>query len=121
MNEINCPLEFLNVMPCYITAYRRKHYWIDQIDMEYHQFYDLSEERLISWLIDKKLMFDCIMKYAESQVSIVRFVGYLTLNGLTAIRVIFGFTLTDDFRNHLLQNKFLNGKSKFLMTQVLSK
>ena len=49
-------------------AGRDKYFWIEQIDLEYRQYFDLLKKRknkkkLKSWLDNKKQMFDSIMEY----------------------------------------------------------
>ena len=64
--EINCPREFIDIMPYNTVDYTYK-YWIEQIDLEYSQYYYLSIKKLQTWLNSKKKMFDSIMQYAEKR------------------------------------------------------
>jgi hypothetical protein len=67
--EINCPFEFIDVMPYSSAGYIfcEYYYWIEQIDLAYSQYYGLSETNQQSWLRDKRLTLDSIMKYVNKR------------------------------------------------------
>ncbi|CAB4391048.1 unnamed protein product [Rhizophagus irregularis] len=62
--KMKYPSEFTNIMP-YTDYGIGNYYWIEQIDLAYSQYNNLSKENLQSWLNDKKRTFDSIMEYAE--------------------------------------------------------
>lgn len=62
--KMKYPSEFINIMP-YTDYGIGNYYWIEQIDLAYSQYNNLSKENLQSWLNVKKRMFDSIMEYAE--------------------------------------------------------
>ncbi|RIA99424.1 hypothetical protein C1645_857132 [Glomus cerebriforme] len=67
LNLINCPLEFVDVMPyTYNAGYGtcKRYYWIEQIDHAYSQYYSLSKKMKKSWLNDKKHIFVSLMEYS---------------------------------------------------------
>jgi hypothetical protein len=69
INEIKCPVEFVDVMPYSHTGYYicKRYYWKEQVEFAYLRYFGLSKIEKITWLCDKVRAVKSIMKYVRKR------------------------------------------------------
>jgi hypothetical protein len=67
--NVNCPKEFIDVMPYTHVGFIVccKYYWIEQVDYAYYQYYGLSKSEKEIWLKNKKRVFNSLMNYVRER------------------------------------------------------
>ncbi|GBC23130.2 hypothetical protein GLOIN_2v1868709 [Rhizophagus irregularis DAOM 181602=DAOM 197198] len=69
LTRINCPTEFISILPYTHVGFIvcSKYYWIEQVDLAYYHYYNLSKSKKKIWLKNRKRIFDSIMNYVKQR------------------------------------------------------